>query len=94
MDSLMRIYVKCVIQLRPAKGHTMTEYPLILAAIAIVVFVTYEVLGQDINQLATWGVDNGSAGRRKLKRSLLEATFNVGGKARSVERSFLHRDSR
>lgn len=29
-------------------GQTMTEYALILAAIAIVVFVTYEVMGQDI----------------------------------------------
>jgi Flp pilus assembly pilin Flp len=33
------------------KGQTMTEYALILAAVAIVVFVTYEVLGQDINSL-------------------------------------------
>jgi Flp pilus assembly pilin Flp len=34
------------------KGQTMTEYALILAAVAVVVFVTYEVLGQDINVLA------------------------------------------
>jgi Flp pilus assembly pilin Flp len=33
------------------KGQTMTEYALILAAVAVVVFVTYEVLGQDINSL-------------------------------------------
>ncbi len=32
-------------------GQTMTEYALILAAIAIVVFVTYEVMGQDIGSL-------------------------------------------
>ncbi len=44
--------------MRPANGQTMTEYALILAAIAIVVFVTYQVMGQKINQLATWGVDN------------------------------------
>ncbi|HVC43915.1 MAG TPA: hypothetical protein VND20_03795 [Candidatus Binataceae bacterium] len=29
----------------------MTEYALILAAVAIVVFVTYEVMGQDIGSL-------------------------------------------
>jgi len=33
------------------KGQTMTEYALILAAVAVVVFVTYEILGQDINAL-------------------------------------------
>jgi Flp pilus assembly pilin Flp len=31
-----------------AKGQTMTEYALILAAVAVVVFITYEVMGQDI----------------------------------------------
>ena len=34
-----------------AKGQTMTEYALILAAIAIVVFITYQVMGQDIDLL-------------------------------------------
>ncbi len=29
----------------------MTEYALILAAVAVVVFVTYEVMGQDISAL-------------------------------------------
>jgi Flp pilus assembly pilin Flp len=36
---------------RLTKGQTMTEYALILAAIAVVVFVTYEVMGQDIKSL-------------------------------------------
>jgi Flp pilus assembly pilin Flp len=36
---------------RKAKGQTMTEYALILAAVAIVVFITYEVMGQDISTL-------------------------------------------
>ena len=31
----------------------MTEYALKLAAIAVVVFVTYEVMGQDISTLST-----------------------------------------
>jgi Flp pilus assembly pilin Flp len=34
-----------------SKAQTMTEYALILAAVAIVVFVTYEVMGQDIGSL-------------------------------------------
>ena len=29
----------------------MTEYALIMAAVAIVVFITYEVMGQDISSL-------------------------------------------
>jgi len=33
------------------RGQTMTEYALILAAVAVVVFVTYEVLGQDITSM-------------------------------------------
>jgi len=35
----------------PARGQTMTEYALILAAIAIVVYVTYQTLGTDIGVL-------------------------------------------
>jgi len=31
-----------------ATGQTMTEYALILAAVAIVVFVTYQMMGQNI----------------------------------------------
>ena len=45
MRSLQRFYVRIRNGLR---GQTMTEYTLILAAVAIAVFVTYEVLGQDI----------------------------------------------
>jgi Flp pilus assembly pilin Flp len=33
------------------RGQTMTEYALILAAVAIVVFITYQVMGQDIGKL-------------------------------------------
>jgi Flp pilus assembly pilin Flp len=42
---------------RKAKGQTMTEYALILAAVAIVVFITYEVMGQDIGTLVS-SIDN------------------------------------
>ena len=49
MKGLMtRMYIK-VWEYR--KGQTMTEYALILAAVAIVVFITYEVMGQDISSL-------------------------------------------
>jgi len=40
------------------KGQTMTEYAMIVAVIAVAVFVTYQVMGQNINHLATWVVDN------------------------------------
>ena len=34
-----------------SNGQTMTEYALILAAVAVVVFVTYQVMGNDIGSL-------------------------------------------
>ena len=48
MTFLTRMFVKAR---EWHKGQTMTEYALILAAVAVVVFVTYEVMGQDINSL-------------------------------------------
>jgi Flp pilus assembly pilin Flp len=48
MEFLTRMFVKAR-ELR--KGQTMTEYALILAAVAIVVFVTYQVMGQDIGSM-------------------------------------------
>lgn len=33
------------------RGQTMTEYALILAAVAIVAYVTYQVMGQDIGTM-------------------------------------------
>jgi len=59
MGQLIKIYVGAREFLRKlAKGQTMTEYVLILAAVAIVVFVTYQVLGQRIITFTTWQVDN------------------------------------
>lgn len=37
---------------RLGKGQTMTEYALILAAVAIAVFVTYKTMGNNIGTLA------------------------------------------
>jgi Flp pilus assembly pilin Flp len=48
MGFATKLYIK-VRELQ--RGQTMTEYALILAAIAIVVFATYEVMGQDIGSL-------------------------------------------
>jgi len=48
MEYLTRMFVKAR---EWHKGQTMTEYALILAAVAVVVFLTYEILGQDINAL-------------------------------------------
>jgi Flp pilus assembly pilin Flp len=42
---------------RRARGQTMTEYALILAAIAVVVYGTYRALGNNIGSLAN-GVDS------------------------------------
>jgi len=48
MEFLTRMFVKAR---ELHKGQTMTEYALILAAVAIVVFVTYQVMGQDIGSM-------------------------------------------
>jgi Flp pilus assembly pilin Flp len=51
-EQIIRIYVKARESAkRVGKGQTMTEYALILAAVAIVVFITYEIMGQDIGKL-------------------------------------------
>ena len=52
MERLTKWYVRArEFQKNLSKGQTMTEYALILAAVAVVVFVTYEVMGQDITAL-------------------------------------------
>ena len=52
MEKMTRMYLKARELGKPlSKGQTMTEYALILAAVAIVVFITYEVMGQDITSL-------------------------------------------
>ena len=58
MEKMTRMYLKArELGKRLSKGQTMTEYALILAAVAIVVFITYEVMGQDIGTLVS-SVDN------------------------------------
>jgi Flp pilus assembly pilin Flp len=63
MESIVRNYLRVresAARLRPgkvmkriARGQSMTEYALILAAVAIVVYATYETMGTDIGVLAT-----------------------------------------
>jgi Flp pilus assembly pilin Flp len=48
MNSIRKMYVKVQ---NMQRGQTMTEYALILAAVAVVVFITYEVMGQDISKM-------------------------------------------
>jgi len=36
---------------RLSSGQTMTEYALIMAAVAVIVFVTYQTMGTDIGSL-------------------------------------------
>jgi Flp pilus assembly pilin Flp len=48
MDTIRSMYVK-IRNLH--RGQTMTEYALILAAIAVVVFISYQVMGQSINTM-------------------------------------------
>ena len=52
MELLTKIYVQAREWHKGlSKGQTMTEYALILAAVAVVVFVTYETMGNDISAL-------------------------------------------
>jgi Flp pilus assembly pilin Flp len=59
MDSLTKMYIRArEFHRKLTRGQTMTEYAMIVAVIAIVVFVTYQVMGQNINHLVSWQVDN------------------------------------
>lgn len=54
MDLLRRLYVKAD---RFARGQTMAEYALILAAVAVVVYAGYQTMGTTITTMLT-SVDN------------------------------------
>ena len=58
MELLTKMYVNASERMRgrirnDANGQTMTEYALILAAVAVVAYATYQVMGDDIGSLAT-----------------------------------------
>ncbi len=48
MDMIRKLYVKAD---EFARGQTMTEYALILAAVAVVVFVGYQAMGTTIKSV-------------------------------------------
>ena len=58
MKSVMKMFIRARESVvRNTRGQTMTEYALILAAIAVVVYGVYRVLGNNIGSLAS-GVDS------------------------------------
>jgi Flp pilus assembly pilin Flp len=54
MDKITRLFVKVR---EYQRGQTMTEYALILAAVAVVVFIGYQTMGTKISTLLG-SVDN------------------------------------
>jgi len=59
MDLVTRKFVRLRESMR---GQTMAEYAFIVSAIAVVVFVSYQVMGQDLNGLVNRiGADIASA---------------------------------
>jgi Flp pilus assembly pilin Flp len=48
MDSIRKAYVKAG---ELARGQTMAEYALILAAVAVVVYIGYQIMGTTITTL-------------------------------------------
>jgi Flp pilus assembly pilin Flp len=48
MDTIRKLYAKAD---QFARGQTMTEYALILAAVAVVVYAGYQTMGTDITSL-------------------------------------------
>jgi len=50
MDPITRMFVK---MREYQRGQTMTEYALILAAVAVVVYVAYETMGTTVGSVLT-----------------------------------------
>jgi len=51
----MKLFIACKeVQHRLNRGQTMTEYGLVLAAVAIAVFVAYTATGQNIDTMVSW----------------------------------------
>jgi Flp pilus assembly pilin Flp len=58
MKSVTKIFIRArELVVRNTGGQTMTEYALILEAIAVVVYGAYSLMGKDIGSLAS-GVDS------------------------------------
>jgi len=51
------------LQKSSSRGQTMAEYAFILGAIAVVAFVSYVTMGQDVNAMISWqSIDNALLG--------------------------------
>jgi Flp pilus assembly pilin Flp len=58
MESVTKMFIRArETVVRNSRGQTMTEYALILAAIAVVVYGTYRALGNNISSLGN-GIDS------------------------------------
>ncbi len=58
MDSVTKMFIRARESVvRKLRGQTMTEYALIMAAIAVVVYSAYRKLGNNIGSLAS-GIDS------------------------------------
>ena len=54
MDLIRKLYVKAYVKADElARGQTMAEYALILAAIAVIVFASYQTMGTKITALVS-----------------------------------------
>jgi Flp pilus assembly pilin Flp len=49
----MSYLTKAYVRMTERKGQAMTEYALILSAVAVVAFITYQALGTAITKLLT-----------------------------------------
>jgi Flp pilus assembly pilin Flp len=58
MTSVAKAYIcACEALVRRKRAQTMTEYTLVVVAVAIVVFAAYRALGNNVSSLAS-GVDS------------------------------------
>jgi len=58
MESVTKMFIRArETMARKTRGQTMTEYALILAAIAVVVYGVYAAMGNNIGSLAN-GIDS------------------------------------
>jgi Flp pilus assembly pilin Flp len=52
MDPIITSALRIFIRLRESlRGQTMTEYAFVLAAVAVAVYATYEIFGQDVSSM-------------------------------------------
>ena len=47
----MHLFTRTYVRITERKGQTMTEYALILSAVAVVAFLTYQSLGNKVSTL-------------------------------------------